>query len=197
MKGELNMANSKIIFGGEVLIDLTADSVTEDKVLSGVTFHDKKGDTLEGTCSYDSDTSDDTAAVAEILAGKTAHARGSALTGTMPNNGAASGTIATKDGEYTIAQGYHDGSGKVVISQQERAKLIGGNIREGITILGVTGTMSGTEDVTAQSANVTPSTTQQVVTPGEGYNYLSQVTVAAIPYTETPNAAGGTTVTIG
>ena len=191
------MANSKIIFGGEVLIDLTADTVTEDKVLSGVTFHDKKGDMLEGTCSYDSDTSDDTAAVAEILAGKTAHARGSALTGTMPNNGAASGTIATKDGEYTIAQGYHDGSGKVAISQQERAKLIGGNIREGITILGVTGTMSGTEDVTAQSASVTPGTTQQVVTPGEGYNYLSQVTVAAIPYTETPNAAGGTTVTIG
>ena len=191
------MANSKIIFGGEVLIDLTADTVTEDKVLSGVTFHDKKGDTLEGTCSYDSDTSDDTAAVAEILAGKTAHARGSALTGTMPNNGAASGTIATKDGEYTIAQGYHDGSGKVAISQQERAKLIGGNIREGITILGVTGTMSGTEDVTAQSASVTPGTTQHVVTPGEGYNYLSQVTVAAIPYTETPNAAGGTTVTIG
>ena len=191
------MANSKIIFGGEVLIDLTADTVTEDKVLSGVTFHDKKGDTLEGTCSYDSDTSDDTAAVAEILAGKTAHARGSALTGTMPNNGAASGTIATKDGEYTIAQGYHDGSGKVAISQQERAKLIGGNIREGITILGVTGTMSGTEDVTAQSASVTPGTTQQVVTPGEGYNYLSQVTVAAIPYTETPNAAGGTTVKIG
>ena len=197
MKGELNMANSKIIFGGEVLIDLTADTVTEDKVLSGVTFHDKKGDTLEGTCSYDSDTSDDTAAVAEILAGKTAHARGSALTGTMPNNGAASGTIATKDGEYTIAQGYHDGSGKVAISQQERAKLIGGNIREGITILGVTGTMSGTEDVTAQSASVVPGTSQQVVTPGEGYNYLSQVTVAAIPYTETPNAAGGTTVKIG
>ena len=191
------MANSKIIFGGEVLIDLTADTVTEDKVLSGVTFHDKKGDTLEGTCSYDSDTSDDTAAVAEILAGKTAHARGSALTGTMPNNGAASGTIATKDGEYTIAQGYHDGSGKVAISQQERAKLIGGNIREGITILGVTGTMSGTEDVTAQSASVVPGTSQQVVTPGEGYNYLSQVTVAAIPYTETPNAAGGTTVKIG
>ena len=85
----------------------------------------------------------------------------------------------------------------MAISQQERAKLIGGNIREGITILGVTGTMSGTEDVTAQSASVTPGTTQQVVTPGEGYNYLSQVTVAAIPYTETPNAAGGTTVTIG
>ena len=146
MKGELNMANSKIIFGGEVLIDLTADTVTEDKVLSGVTFHDKKGDTLEGTCSYDSDTSGDTAAVAEILAGKTAHARGRGLTGTMPNNGAVSGTIDTKTGEYTIAQGYHDGSGKVAISPQEQAKIIGTNIREGITILGVT-TMPG-DDVT-------------------------------------------------
>lgn len=191
------MANSKIIFGGEVLIDLTSDTVTEDKVLAGVTFHDKKGDTLDGTCSYDSDTSGDTAAVAEVLAGKTAHARGRALVGTMPNNGAASGTIETKAGEYTIPQGYHDGSGKVAISAQEQAKIIESNIREGITILGVTGTMSGTENVTAQSANVTPGTTQQVVTPDEGYNYLSQVTVAAIPYTETPNAAGGTTVTIG
>lgn len=74
------MANSKIIFGGEVLIDLTADTVTEDKVLHGVTFHDKKGDTLTGTCAYDSDTSEDTVAVAEILAGKTAHARGRELT---------------------------------------------------------------------------------------------------------------------
>ena len=115
----------------------------------------------------------------------------------MPNNGAVSGTIDTKNGEYTIAQGYHDGSGKVGIDATEKAKILADNIREGITILGVTGTMSGTEDVTAQSASVTPGTTQQVVTPGEGYNYLSQVTVAAIPYTETPNAAGGTTVTIG
>ena len=59
--------------GGKVLIDLTDDAVTEDKVLSGVIFHDKKGDTLEGSCSFDSDTSDNTAAAAGILAGKTAH----------------------------------------------------------------------------------------------------------------------------
>ena len=85
----------------------------------------------------------------------------------------------------------------MAISAQEQAKIIESNIREGITILGVTGTMSGTENVTAQSASVTPGTTQQVITPGEGYNYLSQVTVAAIPYSEAPNAAGGTTVTIG
>lgn len=29
-----------------------------------------------------------------------------------------------------------------------------------------------------------------------GYNYLTQVTIEPIPYTESDNAAGGTTVTI-
>ena len=57
--------------------------------------------------------------------------------------------------------------------------------------------MSGTEDANAQSKTVTPTTTQQVITPDTPtYNYLSQVTVNAIPYTETDNAAGGKTVTI-
>lgn len=77
----------------------------------------KKGETITGTCKYDVDSSDATAAVAEILQGKT----------------------------------------------------------------------------------VTPKTTEQTVLPDteEGYNYLSQVTVAAIPYQESENPAGGTTVTIG
>jgi hypothetical protein len=57
--------------------------------------------------------------------------------------------------------------------------------------------MSGSEDVHAQSKTATPTTAQQVVTPDSPtYNYLSQVTVAAIPYTETDNPAGGKTVTI-
>ena len=57
--------------------------------------------------------------------------------------------------------------------------------------------MTGTEDVTAESPTVTPSASQQVVTPGTGYNYLAQVTVNAIPYVEAANSAGGLTVTIG
>ena len=83
------------------------------------------------------------------------------------------------------------------IDETEQAKLIPDNIRQGITILGIVGDMSGTEDVKPQAKTVTPSTVQQVVLPDSGYNYLSQVTVAPIPYVETDNSAGGITVTIG
>lgn len=188
---------NKVVYGGEVLIDLTGDTVTADKVLKGYTAHDKSGETITGTCNYDVDSEDATVAVAEMLIGKTAYARGSKITGTMPNNGAVKENISTKAQEVTIAQGYHDGSGKIAISSTEQAKIIATNIRNGVTILGVTGTMSGTEGAKAQAKTVTPTTAVQNVLPDTGYNYLSQVTVNAIPYVESENAAGGTTVTIG
>lgn len=188
---------NKVVYGGEVLIDLTGDTVTADKVLKGYTAHDKSGETITGTCNYDVDSEDATVAVAEMLIGKTAYARGSKITGTMPNNGAVKESISTKAQEVTIAQGYHDGSGKIAISSTEQAKIIATNIRNGVTILGVTGTMSGTEGAKAQAKTVTPTTAVQNVLPDTGYNYLSQVTVNAIPYVESENAAGGTTVTIG
>ena len=189
------MAINKIIYGGNTLIDLTADTITAADLASGVTAHDKSGAVITGTNTYDSDTSEDTAAVAEILSGKTAHARGTLLTGTMPNRGAVTGTISTKAGTYTIPQGYHDGSGAVSISTTEQNKIIASNIKSGISILGVTGTYAG-EAVTAQAKTATPSTAQQTILPDTGYDYLSQVTVNAIPYVETPNSAGGITVTI-
>jgi hypothetical protein len=188
---------NKVVYGGTVLIDLTGDTVTADKMLTGYTAHDKSGETITGTCNYDVNSEDATVAVAEMLIGKTAYARGSKITGTMPNNGAVKENISTKAQEVIIAQGYHDGSGKIAISSTEQAKIIATNIRDGVTILGVTGTMSGTEGAKAQAKTVTPTTKVQNVLPDEGYNYLSQVTVNAIPYVESENAAGGTTVTIG
>ena len=191
------MGKNKIIYGGNVLIDLTADTVSADKLLSGITAHDKSGEIIAGTCTYDSDTQDATVAVAEMLIGKTAYARGSKLTGTMPNNGAVTGSIETKDGTFSIPLGFHDGSGSVSISLAEQAKLISANIKSGIEILGVIGSYSG-EAVTAQSKdNIVPKTTAQTILPDDGYDYLSQVVIAAIPYVESANSAGGITVTIG
>ena len=191
------MARNKIILGDEVLIDLTADSVTPEKMLNGITAHDKAGERITGTCTFDADTQDATVAVAEMLNGKTAYARGAKLTGTMPNKGAVAGTITTKAGKYTVPQGYHDGSGTVQIASSEQAKLIPENIRQGITVLGVQGSMSGTEGANAQEKTITPSMSEQTVLPDSGFNYLSLVTVKAIPYVETQNSAGGITVTIG
>lgn len=190
-----NQYINKVIFGGSTLIDLTGDTVDAAHLLSGSTAHDKSGATITGTCTYDSDTSDDTAAASEILSGKTAHARGAELTGTMPNNGAVTGTISTKSQQYTIAAGYHDGSGKVSIASAEQNKIIAGNIKSGVEILGVTGTYSG-ESISATAVNITPSTSSQTILPPTGYDYISQANVAAISYVETDNSAGGKTATI-
>ena len=191
------MANyiNKLVVGNETKFDLTGDTITAEKLLSGFTAHDKSGAPITGTCTYDADTQDATVAVAEILEGKTAYARGAKLTGTMPNKGAVSGTIATKEA-YTIPMGFHDGSGTVSLDATESAKLIGGNIKSGVTILGVEGTFSG-ETVTAQTKSVTPTMSAQTVLPDEGYDYLSQVEVAAIPVNYSANSAGGQTCTIG
>ena len=191
------MGNSKIIYDGRTLMDLTADTVVADKMLKGYTAHNAAGDQITGTCTYDSDTTDATAADAEILLGKTAYVKGTKKTGIMKNNGAVSGVISAKDEKYTVPQGFHDGGGSVGIAATEKAKLLPENIREGITILGIAGAMTGTEDAKPQVKEITPKSTEQVVLPDEGYNYLSQVTVGAIPYAETPNSAGGITVTIG
>lgn len=192
-----NAMKNKVIYNGTILIDLTADSVTPDKILATYTAHDKTGNIITGTCDYDVNSKDATVGVAEILKGKTAYAAGKKLTGTMPNNGAVTLTIDTVAGKVKVPQGYHDGSGTVGILSTEQAKLIAENIKQGITILGVTGTLEPSSAIKVTTRSVVPKATKQTITAGEGYDYMSEVTVEAIPYSETDNPQGGVTVTIG
>ena len=187
---------NKVVYGNRTLIDLTSDTVTKDKILSGFTAHDKSGTIITGTCDFDVNSTDATVAVAEILDGKTAYARGAKLVGTMPNKGAVNGTITTKEEQFTIPTGFHDGSGKVGIDTTEKSKIIAANIKEGATILGVTGTLAPASGVKAQSKTITPGIDEISVLPDEGYDYLSTVTVSAIPTSESDNSAGGVTFTI-
>jgi hypothetical protein len=190
------MAINKVIFGDETLIDLSSDTVTADKVLTGVKAHGADGEPITGACTFDADTSDATATAAEILAGKTAYNKGNKILGEMKNNGGVAGAITTKSGAYTVPQGYHDGSGKVSISATEQAKLIPANIRQGVVVLGVEGAMSSTEGLKSQSKTAIPTKDGFDVVPDTGFNALVSVTVEPIPYTETNNSAGGITVTI-
>ena len=194
------MANqyvNKVIIGSEVKLDLTQDDITPDKLAYGIKAHDKSGAPIVGSSTFDADTSDANAVASELLKDKTAYVNGVKLTGTMPNNGAKTLDITNKSTPVTIPTGFHDGSGKAQIAADEQAKLIPTNIREGITVLGVTGTMSGSEGMKPQAKNVTPTFAQQEVLPDEGYNCLSSVTVAAIPVTYTDNEQGGQTLKVG
>ena len=98
----------------------------------------------------------------------------------IADNGAVSGNISTVAGQYTVPKGYHNGNGKVQITTTEQAKIVPGNIKSGITILGVEGEYTG-EGVTLQTKTVTPTEAIQDITADEGYDGLSKVTVNAIP----------------
>lgn len=187
--------NSKIVFYGETLMDLTEDTIDAASLLKGKTAHDKSGAPITGTCEYDSNTTDATATAAEILLGKTAYGGKQKITGTMPNKGKVDLKVVDKN-KVSIPAGYHDGSGSAAIDETEAAKLIAGNIKSGVEILGVMGDYAG-DLVNGQKKTVTPAKTQFSVLPDEGYDHLTEVVVAAVPIAYADNPAGGQTVTIG
>ena len=191
---------NKVVKNGVTVIDLTGDDVTAADVADGKIFHLPSGAVGTGSNTNNADVSNDTATAGDVLSGSTFHSgNGTQKTGSMVNNGGTDYVIDDYTDELTIAAGYHDGSGKAKLDPTEVAKLTannGGNIKDGVVLFGVTGTYTG-EGVTAQAKTATPTFSQQVITPDQGYDYLSQVTVAAIPETETDNAAGGKTLTIG
>ena len=102
------------------------------------------------------DTTGATAASGDILTGKSAFIGNGFVAGSMPNNGAISGSISKADGTYTIPAGFHNGKGAVRISSEEQAKLVSGNIKAGVTILGVSGKSSvvDTGDATAAAGTI-------------------------------------------
>ncbi len=191
------MGYNKIVVGGVTKLSLENDTVTADKLLSGYTAHDKAGDEIEGTCTFDADTKDADITPGDVVAGKIGYKNGAKVVGDIPVKGGVTLELTERDTPVVIPYGVHDGSGTVGLSAADKTDLIAKNIREGVDILGVMGTMSGTEGVKAQQKTVTPTMAVQNVVPDSEFTHLSKVVVNAIPVVETPNPAGGTTLTIG
>ena len=87
------------------------------------------------------DTASADATAGDILNGKKAYGSSGEITGSMANNGATGGTISTKAGSVTIPTGWTSG-GSVSISSTEQGKIVAGNIKSGVTILGVAGSLA-------------------------------------------------------
>ena len=123
-----------------------------------------------------------TAAPGQVLAGKTfTNASTVGATGTMVNNGAVTGAITTSGGTYTIAAGYHNGSG--MITGPTLATLVrnsnvtlnnDSNLLNGVTAYGKDGVKYTGSMENKGSWTNTPSTQGKVTIPagyhnGQGY----------------------------
>ena len=118
--------------------------MAQNVIINGVTYQNvpevdipKSGG---GTAKF-YDTASADASGADLLTGKTAFGASGAVSGSMANNGGTGGTISTKAGTVTIPAGYTTG-GTVAISSTEQAKIVASNIKSGVTLLGVAGSLA-------------------------------------------------------
>lgn len=118
--------------------------MAQNVIINGVTYSNVPSVQIPksggGTAEFFDTTSAD-ASAGDVLTGKKYFIGSGEATGSMANNGSTSGTISTKAGTVTIPAGYTSG-GTVSISSTEQAKIIAGNIKSGVTILGQAGSLS-------------------------------------------------------
>ena len=118
--------------------------MAQNVIINGVTYQNVPEvdipKSTSGTAKF-YDTASANITSADVLTGKTGYGSSGEVQGGMANNGSTSGTISTKAGTVSIPSGYTSG-GTVAISSTEQSKIIAGNIKSGVTLLGVAGSLT-------------------------------------------------------
>lgn len=94
------------------------------------------------------DTSDATATANDIISSKTAYVNGEKITGAIPNNGELNITPSTET--QSIPAGYTSGGIVRAVDNSIDENIVAENIKSGVTILGVEGTLSQAENLQEQ-----------------------------------------------
>ena len=154
--------------------------MAQNVVINGVTYSNVPSVVIPKSGGGDAtfwDTTGATGASGDVLTGKTVFGASGSVNGGMANNGSTSGTISTKAGTVTVPAGYTSG-GTVSIDSTEQGKLVSGNIKSGVTVLGVSGsaTVVDTSDADATVSHILSGKTAYV----NGTKLTGQLTVATV-----------------
>lgn len=116
---------------------------------------DNLADAIASIPSGGTDVSDTTATAGDVLAGAEFYnSSGVKTVGTIPviTSGEDTAIITSVNDQIEIEEGYHDGMGSVFIQRSDVLKLIPGNIKSGVTVLGVSGSLTPGTDVSDTTA---------------------------------------------
>ena len=171
------MAVNKVIYDDTTLIDLTGDTVTAAKMLSGTTAHDKSGAVITGTIA--TKTSSNLSASGATVSVPAGYYASAASKSVATGKATTPATTITQNPSISI-----NSAGKITASVSG-TQSVTPTVSAGYVSSGTAGTITVSGSATKQLATwaaqtITPSTSSQTAVPA-GYYTTGNITVAAIP----------------